>query len=106
MFDHGIGELFFQIDKLMLTQSEQCSFKQNYDFLRRKNDNSAVVVSNPCTMDFQICRTSILVGLLQSLHSNIAEPLPIRVCSYLMLSVYLLMPMKPCSYLKYQMWCC
>jgi phenylalanyl-tRNA synthetase beta chain len=47
--------------------------------LRRPDDQSAVVISNPKTQHFQVVRTSLLVGLLLTLRSNQKLALPIKL---------------------------
>jgi phenylalanyl-tRNA synthetase beta chain len=56
-----------------------CSKEQNFKMLRRTDDQSAVVISNPKTQHFQIARTSLLVGLLLTLRSNQKLALPINL---------------------------
>lgn len=43
---------------------------ENFDLLRRPDDNSAVELLNPKTQEFQIARTSLLPGVLKTLQSN------------------------------------
>eukprot|EP00736_Rhodelphis_marinus_P013381 Rmarinus@m.10879 len=56
-----------------------CSRAENFDMLRREDDGSAVVLANPKTTDFQICRTALLGGLLKTLQHNKKSPRPIRL---------------------------
>jgi len=56
-----------------------CARNENYDFLRRKEDNLCVTISNPKTFEFQIGRTTLLVGLLKTLACNKQLPLPIKL---------------------------
>jgi len=45
--------------------------------MRREDDGTtAVVIGNPKTDEFQICRTSLLPGLLKTLSKNKSNPLP------------------------------
>lgn len=57
-----------------------CSHAENFANLRKADDGqSAVVLANPKTIEFQVVRTSLLPGLLKSLSNNRDMPLPIRV---------------------------
>jgi phenylalanyl-tRNA synthetase beta chain len=56
-----------------------CSRDDNYRDLNRPDDNLAVVLANPATAENQIIRTSLLVGLLKSIHSNKSANLPIQL---------------------------
>lgn len=47
-----------------------CSKAENFEYLRRPNDGSAVVLANPKTQEFQVCRTSMLPGILKTLNCN------------------------------------
>jgi phenylalanyl-tRNA synthetase beta chain len=47
--------------------------------LNRKDDGSAVCISNPATQEFEVGRTSLLIGLLKSVSSNKNQPLPIKI---------------------------
>lgn len=47
-----------------------CSWKENYDDLLKEKDNLAVSLSNPKTIEFEVCRTSLLPGLLKTLREN------------------------------------
>lgn len=38
--------------------------------LNRKDDGSAVLIANPATTEFEVGRTSLLIGLLKSVASN------------------------------------
>jgi phenylalanyl-tRNA synthetase beta chain len=45
--------------------------KENFDYLRRKNDPPiAVEIGNPKTIGFEICRTSLLPGLFKTVQSS------------------------------------
>ncbi len=57
----------------------QVSRKENFTSLNKPDDNSAAVIANPKTQDFQIARTTLLPGLLKTLQSNKSLPLPLRV---------------------------
>eukprot|EP01129_Flabellula_baltica_P011155 TRINITY_DN4825_c0_g1_i1.p1 TRINITY_DN4825_c0_g1~~TRINITY_DN4825_c0_g1_i1.p1 ORF type:complete len:600 (+),score=166.55 TRINITY_DN4825_c0_g1_i1:36-1835(+) len=52
---------------------------ENFDFLNVENDNSAVVIANPATTEFEVVRTTLLPGMLKTLHANKDVPLPIKV---------------------------
>lgn len=41
--------------------------------------NSAVKISNPKTMDFQVARTTLISGLLRTIASNKKMPLPLKL---------------------------
>ncbi len=57
-----------------------CSREENFAFLNRTDDgNSAVVLSNPKTVDFQVCRTSLLPGLLKTVERNVTAGLPLKL---------------------------
>ncbi|KJE94828.1 phenylalanyl-tRNA synthetase [Capsaspora owczarzaki ATCC 30864] len=56
-----------------------CSHAENFSNMRHQDDNSAVVLANPQSVEFQVCRTSLMPGLLKTLHSNLNVPLPMRV---------------------------
>lgn len=47
--------------------------------MRRPDDHSAVVLANPKTIEYQVVRTSLLPGLLKSIHHNRKHPLPLRI---------------------------
>jgi phenylalanyl-tRNA synthetase beta chain len=56
-----------------------CSAKENFVMLNRKDDGSAVRISNPATQEFEVGRTSLLIGLLKSVNCNKDQPLPIKI---------------------------
>jgi len=56
-----------------------CAAEDNFALLRRKDDGSAVKLSNPATQEFQVGRVNLLVGGLKTLSNNSAQSLPIRV---------------------------
>jgi len=45
----------------------------------KKKDSSAVEISNPATIEFQVARTSLLPGILKTLESNKEVPLPLKL---------------------------
>ncbi|KAK8809511.1 hypothetical protein WA158_000454 [Blastocystis sp. Blastoise] len=47
-----------------------CSWKEEYDDLLAPRDHLAVSLSNPKTIEFEVCRTSLLPGLLKTLREN------------------------------------
>ncbi len=47
-----------------------CSHDENYGFLRKPDDQQAVKLSNPQTLEFQLVRTTLLGGLLKTLAHN------------------------------------
>ena len=47
-----------------------CSHDENFSNLNREDDGSAVVLSNPKTIEFQVVRTSLLPGALKTLAEN------------------------------------
>ncbi|KAB0800929.1 hypothetical protein PPYR_05283 [Photinus pyralis] len=46
---------------------------------RRMEDIPAVHISNPKTLEFQVCRTTLLSGLLKTLAANKKMPLPLKI---------------------------
>lgn len=57
-----------------------CSWRENFDMLRRKDDKSkAVVVGNPRSSDFELVRTSLMPGILKAVGHNKDHPKPIKV---------------------------
>ncbi|VDO79193.1 unnamed protein product [Schistosoma mattheei] len=57
-----------------------CSREDISTKLRQKLDDiPAVHISNPKTLDFQVVRTSLLPGLLNTLASNKSLPLPLKL---------------------------
>lgn len=48
-----------------------CSHDENFAFLNRKDaGDSAVVLSNPATIEFEVVRTSMLPGVLKTIQNN------------------------------------
>ncbi|GMF12726.1 unnamed protein product [Phytophthora lilii] len=48
-----------------------CSHKENFEYLNREDDgHSAVVLSNPATIEFEVVRTSMLPGVLKTIQNN------------------------------------
>ncbi|KAL6042202.1 phenylalanine--tRNA ligase [Balamuthia mandrillaris] len=56
-----------------------CSTEENFKFLQREDDGSAVKIANPKTAEFQVGRTTLLVGALKTLSNNKNQPLPIKI---------------------------
>lgn len=57
-----------------------CSHDENFSWLNRKDDgNTAVRLSNPKTLEFQVVRTSLLPGLLKTIRENKGHPVPMKV---------------------------
>lgn len=57
-----------------------CSHDENFSWLNRKDDgNTAVKLSNPKTLEFQVVRTSLLPGLLKTLRENKTHTVPMKV---------------------------
>eukprot|EP00993_Chasmostoma_nieuportense_P000140 NODE_1127_length_1646_cov_33.797235_g1060_i0.p1 GENE.NODE_1127_length_1646_cov_33.797235_g1060_i0~~NODE_1127_length_1646_cov_33.797235_g1060_i0.p1 ORF type:complete len:385 (+),score=116.58 NODE_1127_length_1646_cov_33.797235_g1060_i0:246-1400(+) len=59
---------------LGLTSVNEC-----YQYMRRPEDGAAVTIANPQTKEFQICRVSLLPGLLKAMANARATPLPIKL---------------------------
>lgn len=55
-----------------------CSRDDAFKNLQREDKDTAVHISNPQTMEFQICRPTLLVGMLKTLSANKSNPLPHR----------------------------
>ncbi|CDW75114.1 phenylalanyl-trna synthetase beta chain [Stylonychia lemnae] len=56
------------------------SIKENYEFLNKPfNENEAIQISNPKTIEFEVVRTSLIPGLLKVFQSNMNESLPQKV---------------------------
>lgn len=56
------------------------SHAENFGKLRRVDDGrSAVVLSNPATAEFEVCRTSLLPGALKTLSESRSNALPLRL---------------------------
>lgn len=62
----------------MLTFS-LCSRDDAFKNLNRVDDGSAVSIANPQTIEFQICRPSLLPGTMKTIVSNKYMPLPLRL---------------------------
>lgn len=47
-----------------------CSHAENYSMLCCEDDGLSVKLSNPKTIEFEVCRTSLLPGLLKTFREN------------------------------------
>lgn len=57
-----------------------CSHDENFSWLNRKDDgNTAVKLSNPKTLEFQVVRTSLLPGLLKTIRENKHHSAPMKI---------------------------
>ncbi|KAF2150983.1 phenylalanine--tRNA ligase subunit beta [Myriangium duriaei CBS 260.36] len=56
-----------------------CSHDENYAWLNRKEDNKAIRLANPKTLEYQIVRTSLLPGLLKTIRENKHHSVPMKV---------------------------
>ncbi|KAI8909216.1 hypothetical protein EDD86DRAFT_270446 [Gorgonomyces haynaldii] len=56
-----------------------CSKDENFAFLNKKDNKEAVVLANPKTIEYQVVRTSLMPGILKTVSSNKAMPLPLKV---------------------------
>ncbi|KAG5507068.1 hypothetical protein JKF63_05814 [Porcisia hertigi] len=55
-----------------------CSHADAFENLGRVDDDVAAHIANPQTMEFQVCRPSLLPGILKTLATNKSKPLPQR----------------------------
>jgi phenylalanyl-tRNA synthetase beta chain len=62
----------------MLTFS-LCSRDEAFDWLGRKDQDVAVHIGNPQTIEFQVVRPSLLPGTLKTLQHNKSSPLPLKL---------------------------
>jgi phenylalanyl-tRNA synthetase beta chain len=56
-----------------------CSRDENFAFLNHADDQSAVSLSNPASLEFQLVRTSLLPGMLKTVAHNRKSALPIKM---------------------------
>ncbi|KAJ3173916.1 hypothetical protein HK101_011010 [Irineochytrium annulatum] len=56
-----------------------CSHDENFAFLKKTDDGSAVKLANPKTVEYQVVRTSLIPGLLKTIASNKDHPLPLKI---------------------------
>jgi phenylalanyl-tRNA synthetase beta chain len=58
----------------------QCSHEENFAWLNTADDDqTAVKIANPKTLEFQVVRTSLLPGLLKTIRENRSHALPLRI---------------------------
>lgn len=55
-----------------------CSHDDAFLYLQREDENVAVHIEKPKTVEFQVCRPSLLTGILKTLNANKSAPLPLR----------------------------
>ncbi|KFY06693.1 hypothetical protein V492_07837 [Pseudogymnoascus sp. VKM F-4246] len=56
-----------------------CARDENFSWLNRKDNGTAITLANPKTAEYQIVRTSLLPGLLKTIRENKKHSLPIKV---------------------------
>ena len=56
-----------------------CSRDEAFKSLRRQDSDVAVCIANPQTVEFQVCRPSLLPGMLKALKENKSHPLPLKL---------------------------
>ncbi|CAK3883691.1 phenylalanyl-tRNA synthetase beta chain [Lecanosticta acicola] len=56
-----------------------CSHDENYAWLNQKDDNMAVRLANPKSLEYQIVRTSLIPGLLKTIRENRKHAIPMKV---------------------------
>lgn len=57
-----------------------CSHDENFAWLNRKDDgNTAVKLSNPKALEFQVVRTSLIPGLLKTIRENKHHTVPMKI---------------------------
>ncbi|KAF5390579.1 hypothetical protein D9757_002693 [Collybiopsis confluens] len=57
-----------------------CSHEENFAFLNHVDDNeTAVKIANPKTLEFQVVRTTLIPGLLKTIRENRSHPLPLKI---------------------------
>ncbi|CAL1207064.1 phenylalanine--tRNA ligase, beta subunit [Candida parapsilosis] len=56
-----------------------CSHDENFGWLRKKDDGTAVRLENPKTIEYQVVRTTLLPGILKTIKENRKHSLPIKV---------------------------
>ncbi|PVV04981.1 hypothetical protein BB560_000505 [Smittium megazygosporum] len=57
-----------------------CSHDESFKFLQRKdNGDEAVVLANPKTFEYQVCRSMLLPGILKTVRENKSHPLPFKL---------------------------
>ncbi|OLY85532.1 Phenylalanine-tRNA ligase beta subunit [Smittium mucronatum] len=57
-----------------------CSHDESFKFLQRvDNGNEAVVLANPKTIEYQVCRSLLLPGILKTIRENRSHSLPFKL---------------------------
>ncbi|KAJ1940122.1 phenylalanine--tRNA ligase subunit beta [Kickxella alabastrina] len=57
-----------------------CSHDESFKFLRRTDPGTeAVVLANPMTIEFQVCRSTMLPGLLKTIRENKKHAIPFKI---------------------------
>lgn len=57
-----------------------CSHEENFEWLNRVDDGkTAIKLANPKTAEYQLVRTSLLPGLLKTIHSNKHHAVPMKI---------------------------
>ncbi|KAJ3933108.1 MAG: phenylalanyl-tRNA synthetase subunit beta [Lentinula lateritia] len=57
-----------------------CSHEENFAFLNYEDDNNtAVKIANPKTLEFQVVRTTLIPGLLKTIRENRSHSLPLKI---------------------------
>jgi phenylalanyl-tRNA synthetase beta chain len=56
-----------------------CSHDENFKFLNKKDQNEAVLLANPKTIEYQVVRTSLMPGILKTIGANKHLPLPLKI---------------------------
>jgi phenylalanyl-tRNA synthetase beta chain len=56
-----------------------CSHDENFKFLNKKDNDEAVLLANPKTIEYQVVRTSLLPGILKTIGANKHLPLPLKI---------------------------
>lgn len=56
-----------------------CSHDENFAYLNRKDNDSAVQLANPKSLEYQVVRTSLFPGILKTIRENRKHSLPIKV---------------------------
>ncbi|KFX85706.1 hypothetical protein V490_09472 [Pseudogymnoascus sp. VKM F-3557] len=56
-----------------------CARDENFSWLNRKDNGTAITLANPKTAEYQIVRTSLLPGLLKTIRENKKHALPLKV---------------------------
>ncbi|KAF9076757.1 phenylalanyl-tRNA synthetase subunit beta [Rhodocollybia butyracea] len=57
-----------------------CSHEENFAFLNHEDDNqTAVKIANPKSLEFQVVRTTLIPGLLKTIRENRSHSLPLKI---------------------------